>query len=143
MKFEGLFFSMLKKTILFGSAFAATAVIFGAMGAHAIKQLVRAELLTTFETAVRFQIYHALAILLVAALADKLNPKLVKPTVFLFGLGILLFSGSLYLLSLRELLDIENYKWLGPITPLGGVCLISGWICLFIGGFEDSTNSKT
>ena len=118
---------MRKQLIIAASCFGLTATVLGAMGAHALKPLLQTEQLQTFETAVRYQMYHAFALLFLAALEDKLNPKFVRWAFYTFLLGVFLFSGSLYLLSIHSLIGLENYKWLGPITPLGGLCFILGW----------------
>jgi len=118
---------MQKITIVTGILFAGTAVILGAFGAHALKAKLDAAQLQVFETAVRYQTYHALALILVGFSFDKLHPSLAAWTGWLFLAGILFFSGSLYLLSCKTLAGIEHWKFLGPITPLGGLCFISGW----------------
>jgi uncharacterized membrane protein YgdD (TMEM256/DUF423 family) len=107
------------------------AVILGAFGAHALKARLDVGALANWETAVRYQFYHVFAIITAAWLADKSQDKLALRAGWLFFIGILLFSGSLYFLSLRNLLEM-NLLWLGPITPLGGLAFISGWVCLFI-----------
>ena len=133
-----LFQDMKKKIILFGTAFACTAVILGAMGAHGVKALIHPEQLETYETAVRYQLYHAFALLFLAAFAEKLHAKYIKYSFISFVLGIFFFSGSLYLLSLRTILAIENYKWLGPITPFGGLCFMIGWVSFFVAALNPS-----
>ena len=106
------------------------AVVLGAFGAHALKGKLPENALQTFETGVRYQMFHALALLLVALLADRIGGTLPLAAGWLFVAGIALFSGSLYLLSARTLLGIESWRWLGPITPLGGLCFIAGWATL-------------
>lgn len=106
------------------------AVVLGAFGAHALKGKLPENALQTFETGVRYQMFHALALLLVALLADRIGGTLPLTAGWLFVAGIALFSGSLYLLSARTLLGIESWRWLGPITPLGGLCFIAGWATL-------------
>jgi len=105
----------------------ALAVALGAFGAHALKSRLSQERLDTFETGVRYQIYHALA-LLFAAFAIGHWPASGLPLYagWLFIAGTLLFSGSLYLLVLSD------KRWWGAITPLGGVAFIAGWVCLAI-----------
>lgn len=108
-----------------GSLSAAIAVIFGAFGAHLLKKRLPVERLESFETGVRYQMYHALA-LLGASFATVNWSFSILPVLagWLFILGTLLFSGSLYLLSLT------GKRWLGAIAPIGGVALILGWLCL-------------
>jgi uncharacterized membrane protein YgdD (TMEM256/DUF423 family) len=101
------------------------AVALGAFGAHALKARLTLDLLTTFETGVRYQMYHALALLIVAVVMIQVPAAgLLSVAGWLFIAGTLLFSGSLYLLCLT------NKRWLGAITPFGGLAFIAGWLCL-------------
>ena len=110
--------------IIVGSVFAALAVIFGAFGAHGLKSKVSVEDLTIFETGVRYQMYHALGIILLGLLAMKPNLN-ISPLPFIFFVtGIIVFSGTLYLIPLTGL------RWMGAITPIGGFALILGWVFL-------------
>ncbi len=118
-----------KSTLAWAAGFAAIAVIFGALGAHALKNTLSASSLESFKTGVRYQMWHALALAFLALIPVKdLNIKWVK---MLWIAGVILFSGSIYLLSIAPLINI-NFSFLGPITPLGGLALISGWIILLI-----------
>ena len=120
-----------QKIILIAAAlFAGLSVVLGAFGAHALKSKLTPEHLQIFETGVRYQMYHALALFVVAWLMDKTYPT--AATGWFFIAGIFLFSGSLYILACRDLLQLQNWKWLGPITPLGGLCFIIGWIRMLI-----------
>jgi uncharacterized membrane protein YgdD (TMEM256/DUF423 family) len=114
-----------------GAAAGALAVLLGAFAAHGLKARLEPEHLLTFETGVRYQMYHALAILAAAALGG--GRRWQAAAVGLFAAGIVLFSGSLYLLAARDLLGIEAWRWLGPVTPLGGLCFVAGWIALALG----------
>lgn len=107
-----------------GSLLAFLGVALGAFGAHALKSRVGADLLATFEVGVRYQMYHALALLAVAGAATRWPGPLVTASGWLFVVGIVIFSGSLYVLSL------SGIRWLGAITPLGGLALLAGWACL-------------
>ena len=121
--------------IRIAALFGGSAVVLGAFGAHLLKNQLSPEAIQVWNTAVSYQFYHSLS-LLVAGLFIQKNQtdKLLKATVWFFCLGILLFSGSLYLLSTNELLGIQALKpILGPATPIGGVCFIIGWGCLFKG----------
>lgn len=111
--------------IFLGSLLAGLGVALGAFGAHALRARVPAQRLETFETAVRYQVYHALA-LIAAGLAVQagMGSPLAAAAAWLFLAGILLFSGSLYLLAFTGL------RWLGAVTPLGGIAFIAGWACL-------------
>ena len=134
---------MKKSILVFCSVSGAVAVMLGAMGAHYLKSKVGDGILTTenlqsFETGVRYEMYHTLALLLIVLLSEKLNSKLVKYISWFFISGIFLFSGSIYLLSTKSLIGIENFAWLGPVTPLGGLCFITGWILLLIASLKSN-----
>src|SRR5690554_5107861 len=107
----------------------ALAVAIGAFGAHGLEPLLtKFNRLETFETAVKYHFYHTLAIFLVGVIiAQGTDHKLLKYSAWSFGAGIIIFSGSLYALSLT------NVTWLGAVTPLGGLAFIVGWILLFLG----------
>lgn len=109
---------------LLGSLSAFIGVAAGAFGAHGLKSRLSAELLGTFEVAVRYQMYHAFALLAVAWVLTKWPSSLATVSGWCFVIGTVLFSGSLYLLSL------SGIKWLGAITPLGGLAFLGGWLCL-------------
>jgi len=111
----------------------ALSVILGAFGAHALKQLISDKSLAIFETGVRYQFYHAIALLITGILYKEFTNTYLSWAGRLFCLGILFFSGSLYLLSFIELTEQSGLKWIGAITPIGGVCFIAGWILLAIG----------
>lgn len=116
---------MAKLTLMLSALSGLLAVAFGAFGAHALRARLDDYSLRVFETAVQYQFYHALALLGVALLLLR-NPEssLLHSSTWLFALGTLVFSGSLYLLS------ISGVRWLGAITPLGGLAFIAGWACL-------------
>jgi len=115
-----------------GTLSGALAVMLGAFGAHALKAKLDAAQLQTFETGVRYQFYHTFAILLVAMLMDRNQSSLLNYSGYSFITGIVLFSGSLYLLATKSVLGIESWGWLGPVTPLGGLAFISGWLMLLL-----------
>ncbi|MBE9539173.1 MAG: DUF423 domain-containing protein [Proteobacteria bacterium] len=101
------------------------AVVFGAFGAHALKNRLDDYALGVFETAVQYHFYHSLALLAVGILALSLpDSSLLRSSGWLFAVGLVVFSGSLYVLSL------SGVHWLGAITPIGGLALIAGWACL-------------
>lgn len=119
-----------QQSLAFGSFFAMLGVILGAFGAHYLRETLSlsANHLQTWNTAVQYQFYHALALLFVGSLSNELK---ISPFVSLFfALGICLFSGSLYFLSLREVLPF-SVRIVGPLTPIGGVCFIIAWASLF------------
>ena len=111
----------------------ALAVMAGAFGAHALKQLLSDKYLAIFETAVRYQFYHVFALLAVGILFKEFPGSYLVWSGRLFCFGILIFSGSLYLLTLLEAMGQQGFKWLGAITPVGGLCLIAGWVLLAVG----------
>ena len=115
---------------LLGSILALSAVLFGAFGAHALRETLSAyDSVETWETAVRYQMWHALAIILLSLIrAPQSTPKM---TGFCFAVGTLLFSGSLYGLALN------GPKWLGPVTPIGGLCLMIGWFLLAYSSYRN------
>jgi uncharacterized membrane protein YgdD (TMEM256/DUF423 family) len=107
-----------------GAISAFVGVAAGAFGAHALKSRLDPEMLAVFETGVRYQMYHAFALIVVAWAATRWPGTLVTTSGWLFLAGTILFSGSLYLLSLT------GARWLGAITPLGGLAFLAGWLCL-------------
>jgi uncharacterized membrane protein YgdD (TMEM256/DUF423 family) len=111
--------------IISGVSFAAIAVGLGAFGAHALKARLQADMLQVFETGVRYQMYHSMALILTGLLSEKINS--IKYAGNFFIAGILLFSGSLYLLSTKEIFSDGTMNFLGPVTPLGGLCFLAGW----------------
>jgi uncharacterized membrane protein YgdD (TMEM256/DUF423 family) len=124
---------MLKTFLLLGSLNGLIAVALGAFGAHGLKERLSSEMLSVFQTGVQYQMYHALALILVAIVSNQLsNSVAVHWSGWLFFAGIVLFSGSLYALSL------SGVKILGAITPLGGLAFLAGWIMLAWGAFKQS-----
>lgn len=123
-----------KRILLWAIALIAVAIIFGAFGAHALKEKISIERLSSFETGVRYQMYQGLALLALASLSEKWTFSNRLP-VNLIITGTLLFSFSIYGLALQEVFG-TNLKFLGPITPLGGSVLIIGWIVLGIKIFK-------
>lgn len=109
---------------VFGALSAFIGVAAGAFGAHGLKSQIGSEMLTIFEVGVRYQMYHAFALIFAAWAHSKWPSLLVKTSGWLFVVGTILFSGSLYLLS------VSGIKWLGAITPLGGLAFLAGWVCL-------------
>jgi uncharacterized membrane protein YgdD (TMEM256/DUF423 family) len=118
---------MHNKYITIGTLLAAIAVILGAFAAHSLKAILTVESLAVFETGVRYQMYHAFAIIIVGILYKENTSKTLLLAGKLFILGIILFSGSLYLLTAIKAMQANNFLWVGAVTPLGGVCFIVGW----------------
>lgn len=108
-----------------------TAIILGAFGAHALKNYLTPEQLISFETGVKYQMYHALFLLFLGLSAVFLTDKTKKLLYWLVVLGVTFFSGSIYLLTTKNVTGID-FKFLGPITPIGGTLLITAWGILFV-----------
>lgn len=119
---------MKKKLLITGSILGLLAVILGAFGAHGLKESLTTEALNSFETGVRYQMYHAFLLLLAGA-SFKLSEKALKTLLYLVLSGIILFSGSIYLLTTKSItgIDISAIAW---VTPIGGALLIAGWAML-------------
>ena len=118
---------------IIAAVYGALAVILGAFGAHALKEKLDTYQLDIFNKGVQYQFYHVAALLAVLALSEKIASKTLTYAGWSFSLGILFFSGSLYLLATRYLLNIDALTpVLGPVTPIGGLCFILGWIFLLI-----------
>jgi len=113
--------------LIFSALFGFTAVALGAFAAHGLKARLGADSLAVFQTGVQYQMYHALALLALAGLAQWLGTgALFRWTGWFWVLGVVLFSASLYALALG------GPRWLGPVTPLGGICFLLGWASLGI-----------
>ncbi len=111
----------------------ALAVALGAFGAHGLRGKVSDLAVSTFETAVRYHFYHVVALAIVAIACRDFNNKWIRWSGNMFMLGILLFSGSLYALTFILAAENTALKWIGAITPIGGLAFIAGWLCLFFG----------
>lgn len=116
--------------LLFATAFGLTAIVFGAFGAHLLKKKLNTDQLNSFETGVKFQMYHAI-VLLILGLQLPFQNALQSYSLYFFVIGVFLFSFSIYGLVLSDAFG-KKLKFLGPITPLGGLFLILGWAFLFI-----------
>lgn len=114
----------MKVLLIAGCLFAFLAVAMGAFGAHALRDRLSTEMLDIWEIGVRYQIYHSLALLLIGLVGEKTGLPHAWWAGAAMSIGILLFSGSLYLLALTGL------RWLGAVTPLGGVAFLAGWLLL-------------
>jgi uncharacterized membrane protein YgdD (TMEM256/DUF423 family) len=119
----------LKTAILIG----ALSVALGAFGAHSLKQHVSDYAVSIFETGVRYQFYHAFALLASGILYKEFPNRFIKWSGKLFIVGIIFFCASLYALTFVKAAVLPGYDWIGAITPLGGLSFIAGWLCLFLG----------
>ena len=127
---------MNKKILIKAGILGLIAVVFGAFGAHALKKILTPEYLESFQTGVRYQIIHAVVLLFLFLVIEKYQSKKMIIAAHLIFYGVLLFSGSIYILTLKNILGIEILKFAGPITPIGGVLLILGWIFIIVGAVK-------
>ena len=124
---------MHKTFLLSGSLLAGLAVVLGAFGAHGLKKIVSPETVASFQTGVQYEMYHALALLLLGILYERFGGNMLQWAGILFLVGILLFSGSIYLAAGLTGLKKDVPIFVRLITPLGGISFIAGWILLLIG----------
>ncbi|MBA2408059.1 MAG: DUF423 domain-containing protein [Chitinophagales bacterium] len=116
---------MEKRFLVAGSIFGGSAVALGAFAAHGLKNILTVDNLRIFHTAVEYQFYHALALMITGVVSSKIRTTQIKWSGNFFITGILLFSGSLYCLSV-----FANLSFMGMITPIGGLCFLAGWLLL-------------
>jgi uncharacterized membrane protein YgdD (TMEM256/DUF423 family) len=126
----------LKAAVLLG----ALSVLLGAFAAHGLRKLAEAQVVTVFETGVRYQFYHVFALALTGILYKEYPNKWVQWSGILFILGILFFCGSLYLLTYKSITFANGMFWVGPLTPMGGLFFIAGWISLACGISDNRTS---
>lgn len=117
----------------------AVVVAIGAFGAHGLKPLLTEDQLTTYHTGVSYHFYHLMAMCFTFLWVQHSDSIWAKRAFWAFLIGIIMFSGSLYLLSIREVIGLSSYRWLGPITPIGGLSFILAWIFL---GISANSNYK-
>ncbi|RZK63904.1 MAG: DUF423 domain-containing protein [Pedobacter sp.] len=127
---------MNKRIILTASFFGVVAVLLGAFGAHGLKAVIDQPSIDIWQKGVEYQFYHTFALLYLSTFARYRN-KLINIAYFCFTFGIVLFSGSLYLLATRSILKLDFINLIGPITPIGGLLFVLGWIMLFFAAFKD------
>jgi uncharacterized membrane protein YgdD (TMEM256/DUF423 family) len=127
---------MSRRILLTASLSGAIAVIFGAFGAHSLMNMLSEGALEIWAKGVEYQFYHTFALLFLSRFAVTGKDKLIDWSYIFFSLGIVLFSGSLYLLATRELLSIGFVNAIGPVTPVGGLCFILGWVLLFVAALK-------
>lgn len=128
---------MNKKILVTASLLGLTSVIFGAFGAHSLKELISIESQQSFETGVRYQMYHAI-LLLIVGITSLIKEKIKHVIYYLVVIGLLLFSGSIYVLATNTLTTF-NFTIIGFITPIGGLFLISAWVFLFLQFLKNKT----
>jgi len=128
---------MHKNYVVYAAVFGGLAVALGAFGAHGLERITADEkIVQGFRTATQYQLYHALALLAVALLYDKLPARWVKWAGTCFITGIILFSGSLYLLTFLKIQESSATRFAGPVTPVGGLFFIAGWFCLLLAALK-------
>lgn len=128
---------MKNNIIIIAVSFILLAIILGAFGAHSLEKSISAERIQSFETGVRYQMYHGLALLILGFHADRI-PFSIKSVYWLLVVGTLLFSCSIYLLAIQELLGF-SVKFLGPVTPVGGSLMIIAWFVFLVNLFRAKT----
>ncbi len=125
-----------KNWLVAATLLAGLAVILGAFGAHGLKTLVSPLQIETFKTGVQYHYYHALAMAIAVLISQFIDNKSIQRSLSLFAIGILCFSGSLYGFTLAEVMGTEGMRWLGIVTPIGGMFFILGWINLALGIYQ-------
>ncbi|MDA0576475.1 MAG: DUF423 domain-containing protein [Verrucomicrobia bacterium] len=118
--------------LLIAGLFGGIAVVLGAFGAHGLRARLEPSALAAFETGVRYQMYHAIVLLWAGLWMLHGAPPILRGAVMCFTIGTVLFSGSIYLLATRTLLPLGELRFLGPVTPVGGLLLIVGWSLLVV-----------
>ena len=123
------------------SFFGSTAVALGALGAHFLKSkmadgLISSDQLSAFDTATKYQLIHAIVLFIISNIINDNNAKWLNLAKYCFIIGILFFSFSIYFLTTKNITGLQNVSFLGPITPLGGILLITGWVFLGIHGLK-------
>jgi uncharacterized membrane protein YgdD (TMEM256/DUF423 family) len=126
---------MKKRIIITASVFGILAVVAGAFGAHALQGSLSSKNIEVWHTAVQYQFYHVFALLFLSTLT-RYNTAFVNIAYYLFSFGIIFFSGSLYLLACRDSIGIGWLSVMGPITPIGGLLFIAGWVTLALAAFR-------
>ena len=109
-----------------GAIFMALAIVLGAFGAHTLKDSLSTEMMKVYQTGVEYQFNNSLGLLIIGLIGFNIQSKYIKWSGILISIGIILFSGSLYILS------VGSIRWIGAITPIGGVSFVAGWICLVL-----------
>jgi uncharacterized membrane protein YgdD (TMEM256/DUF423 family) len=127
---------MNRRIILTASFLGAVAVILGAFGAHSLKNILSTAELAIWTKGVEYQFYHTFALLFLSTFG-RFRTKLVDFSYICFTIGLVLFSGSLYLLATRNILQLSFVNFIGPITPFGGLLLIAGWVLLFCAALKN------
>lgn len=131
---------MFKNLLAAGAWSGFLCVALGAFGAHALKESLTDYQHIIYNKAVQYQMFHTVAVFITVILFKQTELKIFQKAAWLFLLGILFFSGSLYVLACKDLLNISNTTFIGPVTPLGGLLFLSGWIMVFVGALRIKFN---
>ena len=123
---------MYKTFLVLGTVLAGLGVVLGAFGAHGLKKLVGADTVGTYQTGVQYQMYHAFALIILGILFERFQNNYIIYSGWAFFAGIILFSGSLYLLASLKAMNKAGVSGIGIITPIGGLFFIIGWLSLLI-----------
>jgi uncharacterized membrane protein YgdD (TMEM256/DUF423 family) len=126
----------MKKYLVGAALFGASGVLLGALGAHALEEVLSSESLESFKTGVRYQMFHALAMLAWMAVSEHVQDRMLRLGLQLMSWGTVLFSVSIYFLATRSATGLSGLSWLGPVTPLGGLLLITAWVVLLTGAWK-------
>lgn len=124
---------MQKIYLIIGTLLAGLAVALGALGAHGLEKIATPKQVATYQTGVQYQMYHALALILIGVLTERIGNSFVSSAGGLFIAGVILFSGSLYLIVSLQTMNKAVPTAVGILTPIGGLFFIAGWLCLLIG----------
>lgn len=124
---------MQKTFLILGALLGGSGVVLGAFGAHGLKKLVGAETVGTYQTGVQYQMYHAFALIIIGVLFERAQSNYFVWAGWLFFSGIILFSGSLYLLASLKAMNKVGISGIGIITPIGGLLFVLGWLMLLVG----------
>ncbi len=127
---------MQKSILIKAGILGVIAVVGGAFGAHALKDFLTTEQLISFQTGIRYQLLHAVVLLFLFLAMSKFESKQFKIATSCIFWGVVLFSGSIYLLTLNNIFGIEFLKFAGPITPIGGTLILLGWVFIVAGGVK-------
>jgi uncharacterized membrane protein YgdD (TMEM256/DUF423 family) len=127
---------MVKGILIKAGVLGVIGVLGGAFGAHALKEVLSAEHLLSFQTGIRYQMIHAVVLLFLFLLLQKYELKQFRIATILIFWGVILFSGSIYLLTLKNCFGLEILKFAGPITPIGGLLIITGWVFIVLGAMK-------
>jgi uncharacterized membrane protein YgdD (TMEM256/DUF423 family) len=123
---------MQKIFLILGTILAGLGVALGAFGAHGLKKIVPPETVSSYQTGVQYQMYHAFALLIIGLLSERFSRNIISWSGIFFVVGIVLFSGSLYLLASLKAMNKVGVSGIGIITPIGGLCFLIGWALLLV-----------